>query len=151
MTTARKSNPAPAPSPSNGAGKTYALPPGTGRDGETVAARRLTELGYKILRRNHRTRHGEIDIVAMQGGELVFLEVKTRRRRSKHNTNFMNCAPVDSMTRNKLLRVSQCAESFMANVGFNNQTGWRLDFVGVELDTHGRPVDVEVIKNIEID
>ena len=152
MTTARKSKPATAPSPSKREGNTYALPPGTGRVGETVAARRLTELGYKILRRNHRTRYGEIDIVATQGGEIVFLEVKTRRRRwPSTNMQFMDCAPVDSMTRKKALRVSQCAEAFMAHAGIGAQARWRLDFVGVELDTHGRALDVEVIRNIEID
>ena len=131
--------------------KPYALPPGTGRDGEAVAAIRLKELGYRILRRNHRTRYGEIDIVAIQGGELVFLEVKTRRRSRKKHIGFMDCAPVDSMTRKKVIRVSQCAEAFMAHNGVNNQAAWRLDFVGVELDARGRPVGVEVIKNIEID
>ena len=151
MTTANKTKSARAISRLDGVGKTYALPPGTGRDGETVAAIRLKELGYRILRRNHRTQYGEIDIVAMQGGELVFLEVKTRRRSRKKHISFMDCAPVDSMTRKKVIRVSQCAEAFMAHNGFNNQAPWRLDFVGVELDAGGRPVGVEVIKNIEID
>lgn len=108
-------------------------------------------MGYRILRRNHRTRYGEIDIVAMQGGEMVFLEVKTRRRPRSKNNSFMDCAPVDSMTPQKVTRVSQCAEAFMAQAGMHEQPSWRLDFVGVELDTHGRTVDVEVIKNIEFD
>lgn len=151
MTTARKTKYDPALRRLGRSGKPYALPPGTGRDGETVAVRRLTEMGYRILRRNHRTRHGEIDIVAMQGGEMVFLEVKTRRRPRAKNNTFMGCAPVDSMTRQKATRVSQCAEAFMAQAGINGQPSWRMDFVGVELDVHGRTVDVEVIKNIEID
>ena len=151
MTTANKTKSAQTSTRLDLGGKTYALPPGTGRDGEAVAARRLTQMGYKILRRNHKTRYGEIDIVAMQGGELVFLEVKTRKRSRYKNNGFMDCTPVDSMTRKKVIRVSQCAEAFIAHNGVNDHATWRLDFVGVELDARGRTVGIEVIKNIEID
>ncbi len=50
-----------------------------GRLGEDLAAAHLERLGYTVLARNHRTRHGELDIVATDGGTLVFVEVKTRR------------------------------------------------------------------------
>lgn len=50
-----------------------------GRAGETEAERRLRREGYRILARNHRTRLGELDLVAESGGVLVFVEVKSRR------------------------------------------------------------------------
>lgn len=50
-----------------------------GRLGEDLAADYLIEQGYKILARNWRCRHGEIDLVAMDGNTMVFIEVKTRR------------------------------------------------------------------------
>src|SRR4051794_31627557 len=49
-----------------------------GRRGEDLAARHLEALGYDILARNHRTRFGELDLVAFDGETLVFAEVKTR-------------------------------------------------------------------------
>ena len=49
-----------------------------GREGEYRAARFLAEKGYKILDRNYNTRSGEIDLVALHNGEVVFVEVKTR-------------------------------------------------------------------------
>ena len=49
-----------------------------GRKGEDRAARFLAKQGYRILDRNYRARHGEIDLIAMHQGELVFVEVKTR-------------------------------------------------------------------------
>src|SRR4029434_3168550 len=46
--------------------------------GEDLACRELRRRGYEILERRYRTRFGEIDIVAREGGYTVFVEVKTR-------------------------------------------------------------------------
>ena len=48
-----------------------------GRAGEAAAAFLLEEKGMKILERNFRSRHGEVDIIALAGEVLVFAEVKT--------------------------------------------------------------------------
>ncbi|MCG7310693.1 YraN family protein [Brachybacterium sp. ACRRE] len=50
-----------------------------GRIGEQVVADHLAEVGWQIVERNARFRAGEIDIVALEGTTLVFVEVKTRR------------------------------------------------------------------------
>ena len=49
-----------------------------GQEGEERAAKYLIEQGYRILERNYRTRSGEIDLIALHKGEVVFVEVKTR-------------------------------------------------------------------------
>jgi putative endonuclease len=49
-----------------------------GKEGEDKAARFLTKQGYRIIERNYSTRNGEIDLIAMHEGALVFIEVKTR-------------------------------------------------------------------------
>lgn len=49
-----------------------------GERGEGLAVRFLKKKGYKIITQNYRTRIGEIDIIAMDEGTLVFVEVKTR-------------------------------------------------------------------------
>jgi putative endonuclease len=46
--------------------------------GENLAVSELTRRGYAILDRRYRTRRGEIDIVADDGGTIVFVEVKAR-------------------------------------------------------------------------
>lgn len=46
---------------------------------EAKAAKHLESLGYRILERNYRCRTGEIDLVAMHEGCLVFVEVKYRQ------------------------------------------------------------------------
>ena len=49
-----------------------------GREGEDRAAQFLKKQGYKILERNYSTPQGEIDLIALHRGEVVFVEVKTR-------------------------------------------------------------------------
>jgi putative endonuclease len=49
-----------------------------GKFGEDIACAELERLGYVILARRHRTRYGEIDVIADDGGTTVFVEVKTR-------------------------------------------------------------------------
>ncbi len=46
--------------------------------GEELAANYLSKKGYKIIERNFECKQGEIDIIALYGKELVFVEVKTR-------------------------------------------------------------------------
>lgn len=49
-----------------------------GSCGEDVACNYLEKIGYKIIERNFLSRQGEIDIIAKDGTEYVFVEVKTR-------------------------------------------------------------------------
>lgn len=49
-----------------------------GAKGEAAAIHHLVSLGYRILERNFKKPQGDIDIVAVEGKTLVFVEVKTR-------------------------------------------------------------------------
>ena len=51
-----------------------------GREAEDRAAEFLDQLGYTLVTRRWTGRHGELDLVAMDGETLVFVEVKFRRR-----------------------------------------------------------------------
>ncbi|QDV27162.1 YraN family protein [Aureliella helgolandensis] len=53
-------------------------PSDLGPAGERLAARFLQKQGYRILERSHRQRLGEIDLIALDGQTIVFVEVKTR-------------------------------------------------------------------------
>ena len=59
----------------------------TGRQGEEIAGELLQAKQFRILQRNWRTGHKEIDIIAMDGEILVFVEVKTRRRMGEERYN----------------------------------------------------------------
>ena len=49
-----------------------------GRVGEEKAAEFLKNKGYEIIKANHRSHFGEVDIIAKDGDTIVFVEVKTR-------------------------------------------------------------------------
>lgn len=49
-----------------------------GRKGERLVAEYLKKQGYKIVKTNYRTPFGEADIIALDGDEVAFIEVKTR-------------------------------------------------------------------------
>ncbi len=51
-----------------------------GQKGEDIAVGFLERAGYKVLDRNFRCRNGEIDIIALDGKSIVFVEVKTRNK-----------------------------------------------------------------------
>jgi putative endonuclease len=50
----------------------------TGARGERMAEEFLLNKGYTLLHRNWRTAHKEVDLIALDGTELVFIEIKTR-------------------------------------------------------------------------
>lgn len=50
----------------------------TGNAGEDLACEVLRRQGYRIIWRNYRCRYGEIDIIALRDGRILFAEVKTR-------------------------------------------------------------------------
>lgn len=75
-----------------------------GRRFEDIACEYLTSLGYRILHRNFYCRGGEIDIIALDGEVLVFVEVKG-------TTTKLN--PAERINYKKLQRIYKCAEEFL--------------------------------------
>lgn len=94
--------------------------------GERLAAEHYERLGYAVVARNHRTRHGEIDLVVADGRTLVFCEVKTRRRGG---------SPWDSLHERKRLQVRKMANAFLSEVPDRPRRSLvRFDAVGVVVD-----------------
>jgi putative endonuclease len=77
-----------------------------GKRGEDLACAELEKRGYVIVDRRFRTRCGELDIVARDGGVLVFVEVKARS-----GSHFGT--PFESVTWKKRQRLSQMAASYL--------------------------------------
>ena len=76
-----------------------------GRRGEEIAARYLASRGLAIVERNWRCPQGEIDVIARDGGELVFVEVKTR-------SSVAFGHPLESITPVKLARLRRLAAAW---------------------------------------
>ncbi|MGN8246728.1 YraN family protein [Cellulomonas soli] len=77
-----------------------------GRYGEDVAAAHVLRAGWQVLDRNWRCRDGELDLVGLDGDELVAVEVKTRR-----STSFGH--PAEAVTQRKLARVRRLAARWL--------------------------------------
>jgi putative endonuclease len=115
-----------------------------GRAAEDLVAARLASAGWELLERNVRTRYGELDIVALDGQALVFVEVKAGRMGSAFGSE----RPVLSIDWRKQLRIRRLATAWMSERrGVRHYAEIRFDAVGVSFDRGGRLVDLEHIEN----
>jgi putative endonuclease len=103
-----------------------------GARGEEIAADFLVEQGYRIVERNFRFRRkGEIDIVAREGEDLVFCEVKMR-------TNGEYGLPEYAVTPMKQKTIRMIAAAYLAVRGIRGQS-CRFDVVTIRFEGF-RPV-----------
>jgi len=109
-----------------------------GRRGEKLAARFLKRQGYRILRRNCRNKYGEIDLVARDGNEVVFVEVKTRVSGDWGD-------PAKAVNRPKQRRLRLAAERFATRAEIRDFP-LRFDIVAIVLPDDGAP-DIRHYRN----
>lgn len=101
-----------------------------GRLGEDIAAGYLISHGWSILDRNWRARAGEIDLIGLDGSDLVIVEVKTRR-----TTRFG--LPVEAITDTKARRLRLLAGLWLQAHSHPRIAGIRIDAIGVVLEPDG--------------
>ncbi len=98
--------------------------------GEEKAVEYLLKNGCEIIDRNFRTRYGEVDIIAREGEEIVFVEVRSR-----------SCAsfgiPEESITFRKQLKIKNMARYYLAIKNLNG-ANCRFDVVAINFDGDGR-------------
>ena len=108
-----------------------------GRRGETEAIRYLKKRGYRILEQNYRNRLGEIDIIAIDGRSIVFVEVKARSGR-RFGT------PKWAITPKKQRKISMVALSYLKAT---RQTEAKARFDVVTFQSENGVPRIEIIKN----
>lgn len=111
-----------------------------GAFGEAAALAHLQRRGAAIIERNWRCRHGEIDLVALLGGQLLFVEVRTRRRGGA------GPAPEESLGPAKIARLGRLAYAYLEAAGRDPEAPWRIDLIAVEVDAAGRVARLEQIE-----
>lgn len=84
-----------------------------GERGEDAAVAFLERAGMTVVERNWRSQAGEIDVVALDGEELVLVEVKTRRTRAKGT-------PEESVTPAKRRRYAKLAAAYLQHAGLSD-------------------------------
>ena len=107
-----------------------------GQRGEDLAAEHLERLGFQILARNHRTRYGELDLVAYDGEVLAFVEVKTRRSDARE--------PWENLHDRKRSQVRRMAVAWLSD-SQDRVYGAQLRFDGIAvlLDARGELVRLD--------
>lgn len=107
-----------------------------GKIGEGLALDFLRRQGYKIITRNFFCRFGEIDLIARQAQDIVFIEVRTI-------SAFTFCQPEESLGPRKINHLRRCAQFYIAQYAVNEEF-FRFDFVSVILTN---PPTINLIKN----
>lgn len=107
-----------------------------GRRGEDIAVEYLIAAGYRIIERNFRCKLGEIDIIADQGGELVFVEVRSRQSDATFD-------PAYSVNRRKQQKIVKAAQVYLSR-RYSRMPAARFDVVLVDV---GREPAVEIIRD----
>lgn len=110
-----------------------------GAYGENLAADFLVRRNYKIIDRNFRTRFGEIDLIARQGDEILFVEVKTR---SDSRYGF----PELAVDHNKISHLNRAIEIYQNVRGL--KCYWRLDIISIELNKSIKTARIRWIKDV---
>jgi putative endonuclease len=111
-----------------------------GRYGEDVAARYVSEVGWEVLARNWRCAAGELDILALDGCELVAIEVKTRR-----TVTFGS--PAEAVTHRKLRRLRRLAAAWLASQE-RHFPGVRVDVIAVTVPRAGA-AQIEHLRGVQ--
>jgi len=93
-----------------------------GQRGERIAARYLMQQGYRVLVRGWHGGGCEIDLIALDGDEVVFVEVKTRR-------NIAMGFPEQAVGTAKLRHIERGAQAWL--LAHDPKTRWRVDVVSI--------------------
>lgn len=107
--------------------------------GEKQGEMYLQRQGLEIIEKNYHTRMGELDIIARDGEEIVFVEVKTR-------TNLESGFPEEAVTDEKLEHLIEAAESYLEKHALDK--AWRMDVLAIIGRPGSKTVQIEWFKDV---
>jgi putative endonuclease len=110
---------------------------GWGEAAESYAIALLKKNGYKILEKNFRNKFGEIDVIALDGDTLIFVEVKARSSRKFG-------LPQEAVGVRKLYKIKRVGQFYLMTHP-NSPTKQRIDVVALEV-LNGRVKSAKIIK-----
>ena len=99
--------------------------------GECIAISYLTQIGYDVINKNFRKRCGEIDIIAKHRGVLIFVEVKTRFRKT---SSAIAERPDSSVNSGKIKKIRRTALYYIKEHGLHPDSDIRFDVISLEID-----------------
>ena len=102
-----------------------------GNSGEQIAKHYLQKKGWQILHEQYRNRFGEIDLIAKDKEEYVFVEVKTRR-------SLENGYPEETVTAHKLRHIVAVAQEYLSTHSLHDVL-FRIDVIAILLSSTSLP------------
>jgi putative endonuclease len=120
-----------------------------GRLGEEFAAAHMERLGFALLERNARTRHGEIDLIAFDRRTLVIGEVKTRRvHGSPRRKGGPDELPLAGLRPRQRARLRRLAAAWLYDETHTRPTAHtiRFDAIGVRVDARDNLVSLDHVE-----
>lgn len=106
-----------------------------GNKGEQLAADHLADQGYQLLDHNFHTRYGELDLVMLDRGIIVFVEVKTR-------TSTAFGSPEDSITPSKMEHIQNAGLLWLQEHP-EAPDDWRIDVISILMDRCGQLQNIQ--------
>jgi putative endonuclease len=103
-----------------------------GNDGENLAAIFLEEKGYRIVQRNYRYKHAEIDLIIEKDDWLIFVEVKTR-------SSLSFGYPEEFVDEKKINKILEGADQYLFENNWNGNV--RYDIVSIKLGRGAPQID----------
>ncbi len=122
----------------------------TGKLGEDIAVKWLLDRGHHVVDRNIRTTHGEIDLVATNGGVTHFIEVKSAictftGSEGGYVPSVPGIRPEENMTRHKLAKLLSTIEMYLEE----REVGeWQVDLITVYIDENKKLAKCEFFENV---
>jgi putative endonuclease len=110
-----------------------------GQRSEQAALDYLLQLGYHLVAKNWRHASGEIDLIMQQDGELVFVEVRSKR-------GSVDLA-AESINANKQARLIALAYTYLEQTNTPTQQAWRIDVVAIGVGPQGQIKQLEHLRN----
>ena len=108
-----------------------------GNYGEMLARRILEDQGYEIIHHKYYTRYGELDLIARDGNQLVFIEVKTRISKAFGSG-------LEAITKRKRVHLLRTAFCYLQQHNYQDFP-CRFDIITLNLDHQGKLVNYQLI------
>lgn len=100
--------------------------------------RYLLTQAYTIIAHKWRCKHGEIDLIALDDAELVFIEVRTRHGQS---------LPEESVNFRKQRKLIELAYSYVSQNISPPDIAWRIDVIAITMDKQGNVIRLNHIRD----
>lgn len=113
-----------------------------GRYGENLASRFLKKKGYKVLRKNWRYGHSELDLIAFDAEVLVFVEVRLRQKDAL-------VKGIESISRKKKFALKRACFAYLKKFASNTPI-YRFDVIDIEHDSQENTDTIFHFENVKL-